>query len=145
MIFETALMCLALNIFHEAAVEPLEGQVAVAQVTINRANNDNKNVCKVVLEPKQFSWANSFSHMPFKQRLTRLERMQKKIAKSAKSSDKNAWKRAINIARQALTGKLKTKAKYADFYYNPSLANPRWRFSMKVVCRIGNHIFLRSA
>jgi len=31
------LTCLAKNIYHEAASEPFEGKVAVAQVTINRA------------------------------------------------------------------------------------------------------------
>ena len=36
---EKHLTCLAKNIYFEAATEPFEGKVAVAQVTINRANS----------------------------------------------------------------------------------------------------------
>ena len=36
---ERQLDCLAKNIYHEAAGEPFEGKVAVAQVTMNRAES----------------------------------------------------------------------------------------------------------
>ena len=40
MLAQGALLCLALNIYHEARGEPLKGQIAVASVTMNRANWD---------------------------------------------------------------------------------------------------------
>jgi spore germination cell wall hydrolase CwlJ-like protein len=53
-----SLLCLALNIFHEARSEPLESQVAVAAVTINRLKDKDhpSSICEVVYEPKAFSW-----------------------------------------------------------------------------------------
>ena len=50
--------CLALNIYHEARSESMEGQIAVAQVTLNRVAHSEwpSTICEVVSEPKQFSW-----------------------------------------------------------------------------------------
>ena len=70
MILETALMCMAANIYHEAKNQPMAGQIAVAQVVMNRVNDSRypDNVCdvvkqgltykngKVVLGKCQFSW-----------------------------------------------------------------------------------------
>ena len=59
---ETALMCLALNIYFEARSEPIEGQIAIAEVTLNRVASTNypNDVCSVVLQENkdgcQFSW-----------------------------------------------------------------------------------------
>lgn len=59
MILESALLCMSLNIYHEAAKdEPLLGMAAIAQVTLNRAKRDPAQVCDVVFAPKQFSWTN---------------------------------------------------------------------------------------
>ena len=51
-----ALTCLALNLYHEARGEPLEGQVAVVLVVRNRAGGDPKRVCAEVYREAQFSW-----------------------------------------------------------------------------------------
>jgi N-acetylmuramoyl-L-alanine amidase len=59
---ETALMCLALNIYFEARSEPIQGQIAIAEVTLNRVASPNfpNDVCSVVLQDNsagcQFSW-----------------------------------------------------------------------------------------
>ena len=59
---ETALMCLALNIYFEARSEPIQGQIAIAEVTLNRVASANfpNDVCSVVLQDNnsgcQFSW-----------------------------------------------------------------------------------------
>jgi hypothetical protein len=60
------LECLTRNIYYEAASEPFEGKVAVAQVTLNRVESGNfaNTVCGVVYEKNvvyqkvicQFSW-----------------------------------------------------------------------------------------
>ena len=68
-IFANALMCMALNIYHEARNESTMGQLAVGQVVMNRVYDDRfpDNVCSVVKEGKpynghpirnrcQFSW-----------------------------------------------------------------------------------------
>ena len=51
-----AMLWLALNIYFEARNQPVKGQLAVAHVTLNRANQKDKSVKEVVLEPGQFSW-----------------------------------------------------------------------------------------
>lgn len=51
-------LCLAANIYHEARGEPIDGQMMVAQVTINRVMSPRypDTVCGVVYDKKQFSW-----------------------------------------------------------------------------------------
>jgi len=62
MIMSTALLCLASNIYFEARSEPIAGQIAVAEVTLNRVNSQDypNNICEVVLQENedscQFSW-----------------------------------------------------------------------------------------
>ena len=71
MILETAFMCMALNIYHEAKNQSMLGQVAVGQVVMNRVEDSRfpDNVCDVVtqavtykgtdkpvLHKCQFSW-----------------------------------------------------------------------------------------
>jgi spore germination cell wall hydrolase CwlJ-like protein len=48
--------CLALNIYYESRGEPILGQVAVANVTMNRAEHHNQSICQVVYSPGQFHW-----------------------------------------------------------------------------------------
>ena len=71
MILETAFMCMALNIYHEAKFQSMLGQIAVGQVVMNRVEDSRfpDNVCDVVtqavtykgtdkpvLHKCQFSW-----------------------------------------------------------------------------------------
>ncbi|MCP4343786.1 MAG: cell wall hydrolase [Desulfobulbaceae bacterium] len=50
------LLWLTLNVYHEARSEPEIGQVAVALVTLNRANEQHKPIKEIVQAPYQFSW-----------------------------------------------------------------------------------------
>ena len=50
------LLWLTLNVYHEARSEPQVSQVAVALVTLNRANEKNLEIKEVVQQPNQFSW-----------------------------------------------------------------------------------------
>lgn len=52
------LLCLALNIFNEARSEPIDSQIAVAAVTMNRMKDkdNSSSICDVVYEPSAFSW-----------------------------------------------------------------------------------------
>lgn len=53
-----AVLCLSSVIYHEARGEPLEGQIAVAHVVMNRVESPQfpDTVCEVVTQPNQFSW-----------------------------------------------------------------------------------------
>lgn len=50
------LLWLTLNVYHEARSEPQIGQIAVAHVTLNRANEKGLPIKEVVQQPHQFSW-----------------------------------------------------------------------------------------
>ena len=62
---DAALQCLALNVYWEARSEPMQGQLAVAAVTLNRVNDPRfpDDICDVVRQGGevrkhrcQFSW-----------------------------------------------------------------------------------------
>src|SRR5258708_25200738 len=72
------LICLALNIYHESRADPLEGQLAVAVVTINRAHRKKNKVCSVVFAKAQFSWTDMEDWYPY---------------------DEKAWQRSLVVAR----------------------------------------------
>lgn len=122
------IFCLAKNIYHEARNESLVGKYAVAQVTLNRMNNVSypDTVCKVVMDPYQFSWANDR-----KIRWTR--------PKGA------AWDEAIEISEDViLRGKRVAGLEHALFYH-ANYVRPRWRDPKSKIAQVGNHIFYASA
>jgi hypothetical protein len=51
-VFESAIFCLALNVYFEARNEPVEGKVAVAQVVMNRKADPRfpDTICGVVYQ-----------------------------------------------------------------------------------------------
>ena len=52
MLLETAFICLALNTYHEAKNQSLVGQVATAQVVMNRVEDDRfPNTCLLYTSP----------------------------------------------------------------------------------------------
>jgi spore germination cell wall hydrolase CwlJ-like protein len=123
-------LCMAKNLYYEAAMEPWEGKLAVAQVTMNRANSSKfpSTVCEVVYQKTgstyQFSWVGE---------------------KVSESRNKYAWEECLIIARKALT-----EAKLHDtiyrtqaMYYHNTSVNPAWK--LKYVAKIGNHLFYTRA
>ena len=119
--------CMAKNIYYEAAKEPHEGKLAVAQVTMNRANNKDypSDFCGVVYQKTngtcQFSWV---------------------CEKSYPIHDEYAWEEAMYIAKRAMTEPIlhKELAKTNAEYYHAVYVHPGWK-NTKVVKKIGNHIF----
>lgn len=131
MIGPEALLCLALNIYHEARGEPVQGQAAVAQVTLKRAEQSDKSVCKVVFEPYQFSWTANAKH---KGRV-KPEYIPEKTDQS--------WQQAKAIAKLASIKFFPDYTRGAD-HYHATHVRPIWAQSMTRVARIGQHIFYRS-
>lgn len=117
----TELTCLARNIYHEARGEPLEGQIAVAQVTINRVKDSRfgNTVCSVVYAPRQFSWT---------------------LDRKARVRDLKAWEHSLQIARAVLTQSTPI-ANFSALYFHTKQVRPRWKHGKRVVAVIGNHIF----
>lgn len=78
-----AQLCLALNIFHEASIDPYEGRAAVALVTKNRAQQRGTAICWEVFRDQQFTWTE-----------TRAKRQALPKGKE--------WKAALALAREVL-------------------------------------------
>lgn len=114
--------CLAMNIYHESRSEVVEGQIAVAHVTVNRVGHNNwpDTICGVVYQNKQFSWTHTIKdHTPY---------------------EKKAWDQALVIARDVIIGNTVDPTNGATFYH-ANYVNPSWAKQMKVSKVIGVHIF----
>ena len=126
------LRCLAENVYFEARGEPVAGQYAVAEVTINRtqAQNFPHTICAVVHETRwdptrrrhiaDFSWTAETDDLS--------------------EPDGPAWKQAMTIASAVYDDLNEPQVPGALFYHATSV-RPGWARGRKVVATIGNHIF----
>jgi N-acetylmuramoyl-L-alanine amidase len=125
------LTCLAQNIYHEAGSESFDGKVAVAQVTINRANNGNfpSTICGVVNQKTQvadkticqFSWVCD------------------PLAKGRRVYSK-AWQDSQEIARKVLLDGLRLESLGSEaLYFHNAKVRPKW--GLAKIDRIGGHTF----
>jgi N-acetylmuramoyl-L-alanine amidase len=134
MILETAIICLALNIYHEARGEMIPGQYAVANVTLNRAKGDSSEVCRIVTAKHQFSWTN---------KLLSKQGGQWVLKRQGYPKDEYAWLLAQRVAKTAL------KRPDMDFtggatFYHATYVSPAWRSSVERTKKMGSHIFYRT-
>lgn len=115
--------CLAAAVYFEAKGEPLAGQLAVAQVILNRARSGRfaSSLCGVVLQPSQFSFV----------RKGRLPSV---------SPQSRGWREAVAIAQIARDELWQGEAPRA-LYFHARRVSPGW--NMQRVAAIGNHIFYR--
>lgn len=122
--------CLTRNIYWEAASEPFEGKVGVAQVTMNRVNSGKfaSTVCGVVHQKNviyekvicQFSWycENTSKVRPIHQPL---------------------WRESEEVAKKVLLENFRLPSLKNALYYHADYVNPGWK-NPKIE-KIGRHIF----
>jgi spore germination cell wall hydrolase CwlJ-like protein len=125
------LECLAENIYFEARGEPLDGQYAVAEVTLNRTRADHfpHTVCGVVHETR---WDPSRGRFVADFSWTEL---------GALSPQGGAdWKQAMAVASAAYDDQHELLVPGALFYHATSV-HPAWSKTRKAVATIGKHIF----
>jgi N-acetylmuramoyl-L-alanine amidase len=115
--------CLATAVYFEAKGEPLRGQLAVAQVILNRIHSGRfaSSVCGVVKQPGQFSFVRR-GHLPSAPR------------------GSAGWRKAVAVARLALEGTSERPAANALFFHARSVS-AGWHAVR--VAAIGNHLFYR--
>ena len=139
MLIETALMCLALNTYHEAKNQSMIGQVATAQVVMNRVADSRypNSVCEVVKQgPKykgsdvpvrhkcQFSWfCDGKSDEPRR--------------------DSKEWRMAQEYARIVLSGRIVLDVTEGATHYHATYVKPAWAKTKTRTTRIESHIFYR--
>jgi len=130
---ESDLQCLAENIYFEARGEPLKGQYAVAEVTLNRTRAEHfpHTICSVVHEMRwdpnrrrlvaDFSWTELGALSP---------------------DDGAAWKRAMEVANAAYDDLHDPIVPGALFYHATSV-RPGWARTRTAIATIGKHVFYR--
>jgi spore germination cell wall hydrolase CwlJ-like protein len=118
--------CLTKNIYYEAASEPWEGKVAVAQVTINRVKSGKfpSDVCQVIYQKVQsvcqFSWY-----------------CEKDIIK--KPINIKAYVESMEVAKQVLLDNVRVRSVKASLFYHADYVDPKW--GKQPVTKIGRHVF----
>ena len=133
-----AVMCLALNVYHEAKNQSTIGQIAVAQVTMNRVYDERypNNVCDVVKQGLTYKWN---SDMPIR---NQCQFSWYCDGKSDEPKDKQAWQYAIMVADGVYYGKVINLIDGAT-HYHAHYVNPSWAETKTYITRIGDHIFYR--
>jgi len=125
--------CLAENVYHEARGEPLEGQYAVAEVTMNRVGSASfpSSICDVVHEQRWDSlrgrYVGAFSW-------TELESLRRPRGA--------AWRQALEVATVVYDGAHSPRVPTA-LYYHAKHIKPSWAKPSRRVATIGRHVFYR--
>jgi len=137
-VIEAALVCLALNIYHEARDQSYLGQVAVAQVVMNRVEDDRypDTVCEVVEQGPTYSWTEDF---PVRHRCQFSWYCD---GKSDKPRDKDAWEQARLISFGVYHDKVDDVVEGAT-HYHATYVHPEWAKTKTKVVQIDDHIFYR--
>ncbi len=120
---DDALRCLAGAIYFESKGEPLAGQLAVAEVIINRAKSGRfaDNICGVVKQRGQFSFIRG-GQLP------------------SIDATRAAYRTALAVAKVAIADAWDSPAPKALFFH-ASRVRPSW--GLTKIAAIGNHIFYR--
>jgi spore germination cell wall hydrolase CwlJ-like protein len=126
------LECLAQNIYYEAAREPFEGKVAVAQVTLNRVESGlfPADICKTIYQKNvffdkvicQFSWYCD-------------------KAATRKPVHEPAFEECYAVAKKVLLEGFRLDGLTEALYYHANYVNPGWK--KQKIATIGNHIFYK--
>ena len=138
MVLELALMCLSLNIYYEARNQPLRGQMAGAEVVMNRVEEDNfpDTVCEVVMEGPTYSWKPDF---PVR---NKCQFSWYCDGKSDTPTDTAAWDTSVIVAENILAN-VPPKLLSGATHYNAVNVNPFWAKKKFFIKRIGDHLFYK--
>jgi spore germination cell wall hydrolase CwlJ-like protein len=126
------LECLAKNIYWEAAQEPFEGKVAVAQVTLNRVESGRfgKDICAVVYQKNviyekiicQFSWVCENNH-------------------KIKPIYPKYFAESEEVAKKVYFEKFRLPSLNDALYYHATYVRPGWK--KEKIAQIGQHVFYK--
>lgn len=122
--------CLAQAVYFEARSEPLEGQLAVAQVVLNRVGNPRYpgNVCRVVFQNETWRHRCQFSFAC--------------DGLSDRPREPYAWEVAKRVSMVAKYGFWYDVSGSAT-HYHAEYVQPHWREDMQPTRRHGRHLFYR--
>ncbi len=122
--------CLAQAVYFESRSEPLAGQLAVAQVVLNRVRSPAwpDSVCAVVFQNERWRHRCQFSFAC--------------DGRSDRPREARAWRIARMVARVALDGDWPDITRHAT-HYHADYVRPAWQAAMIRTARYGRHLFYR--
>lgn len=128
--FESALTgdreqdCLASAVYFESRGEPIEGQLAVANVVLNRTASGRypPDVCETITQHAQFSFVRH-GHIPMADRAS------------------EAWRKAVAIAHIAEDKLAQAEVPASVLWYHATYVAPSWGKRLTRETQIGLHIF----
>ena len=144
MLIETALMCLALNTYHEAKNQSMIGQVATAQVVMNRVEDKRfpNTICEVVKQgPTRPSWEDPKKEYPVRHKCQFSWYCDGKSDEPRK--DSKEWFKAKEYARIVLSGRIVLDVTEGATHYHATYVKPAWAKTKTRTTRIESHIFYR--
>lgn len=129
------LACIAMAVYFEARSEPIAGQLAVAQVVINRTMSDRfpDTPCEVVTQG-----AVNKAGQPIRNRCQFSFWCD---GKKEAIHNHEAWRTAEEVASAALAATLDI-TEGATFYHTPDVS-PSWRHGKIKTVQLGHHIFYK--
>ena len=146
-----SLMCLALNVYHEAKNQSFIGQVAVAQVVMNRVKDSRfpNTICEVVYQgPVKESWkTRQYPDLEDHKRIYYPKKHQCQFSwycdgKSDRIWNEDAFARAFIIAKRVIAGQYDGYLEGAT-HYHATYVNPDWAKTKTLITQVGDHIFYR--
>jgi len=133
-----AVLCMALNIYHEARGEPLAGQIGVAHSVLNRMADSRypDTACEVIKQAKYHGWD-----------MINPIRYQCQYSwfcdgLSDKPQDGKAMLEATILAQHVLAGKSIDITEGAT-HYHADYVHPYWADEMTTTIKLGSHIYYR--
>ena len=135
---QTALVCISLNIYHEARSQSVIGQLAVGQTVLNRVRDRRfpSSVCEVVIQGPSYRTG---LKMPVRHKCQFSWWCD---GKSDQIKDKHAWSIATALGKELLEGHYMDLFNGITHYHALSVV-PAWAAQKTFIVRIDDHLFYR--
>jgi spore germination cell wall hydrolase CwlJ-like protein len=125
------LKCLAEAIYFEARSESEAGQIAVAQVVLNRVKSKlyPNTICGVVYQNRHRYMACQFSFAC--------------EGKKLRITEPGPWRQAVRLSKAVLGGAEYDKEVAGATHYHATYVKPRWAKKLRRMDKVGTHIFYK--
>ena len=132
--FDTDLLCLAHNIYHEARSQPIAEKIAISHVVLNRVQHEKypESVCSVIYQAKKKD--------------TRILRNQCQFSwycdgKLDFPTNRKAWTESVNAA--AIAKAVNFNITEGATHYHANYVDPKWASKLHFTIAIGRHRFYK--
>jgi spore germination cell wall hydrolase CwlJ-like protein len=125
------LKCLAEAIYFEARSESEAGQIAVAQVVLNRVKSKlyPNTICGVVYQNRHRYMACQFSFAC--------------EGKKLRITEPGPWRQAVRLSKAVLGGAEYDKEVAGATHYHATYVRPKWAKKLRRMDKVGTHIFYK--